>query len=65
MCPAEKNHSPAIELTGEPEMLAYAAKVAEFLRQQQLIDAGLVIFLEGTLGAGKTTFSRGLVQGLG
>ena len=65
MCPAEKNHSPAIELTGEPEMMAYAAKVAEFLRQQQLTDAGLVIFLEGTLGAGKTTFSRGLVQGLG
>ena len=65
MCSAEKNHSSAIELTGEPEMLAYAARVAEFLRQQQLTDAGLVIFLEGTLGAGKTTFSRGLVQGLG
>ncbi|WP_420588382.1 tRNA (adenosine(37)-N6)-threonylcarbamoyltransferase complex ATPase subunit type 1 TsaE [Bacterioplanoides sp.] len=65
MCSDEKNHSSAIELTGEPEMLAYAARVAEFLRQQQLTDAGLVIFLEGTLGAGKTTFSRGLVQGLG
>lgn len=65
MCSTEKNHSSVIELTGEPEMLAYAARVAEFLRQQQLTDAGLVIFLEGTLGAGKTTFSRGLVQGLG
>lgn len=59
------SHLSAIELTGEPEMLAYASRVAEFLRQQRLLAAGLVMFLEGTLGAGKTTFSRGLIQGLG
>lgn len=60
-----ESHLPAIKLTGEPEMLAYAGRVATFLRQQQLLDGGLVIFLEGTLGAGKTTLSRGLIQGLG
>ena len=63
--PDVEKQSPALVLTGEAEMLAYAGRVAAFLRQQQLLDAGLVVFLEGTLGAGKTTFSRGLIQGLG
>lgn len=31
----------------------------------KIIDKNLLIFLKGNLGAGKTTFVRGLIQGLG
>src|SRR5690554_4039383 len=43
----------------EPALLKLAAKLAE------LAPAGLVIYLHGALGAGKTAFSRGLIQALG
>ena len=43
----------------EPALLHIAAKLAS------LASAGLVIYLQGTLGAGKTTFSRGFIQALG
>jgi tRNA threonylcarbamoyladenosine biosynthesis protein TsaE len=46
-------------LTSEEEMLAFAAKVA------QAINPGIIIFLDGPLGAGKTTFARGFLRGLG
>jgi len=52
-------------VSGETAMLGYAAAVADFFRMNQLLDSGLVVFLQGTLGAGKTTFSRGLIQALG
>jgi tRNA threonylcarbamoyladenosine biosynthesis protein TsaE len=42
----------------EAHMLALADKLAKLLMPA-------VIYLEGNLGAGKTTFSRGLIQGLG
>jgi len=48
-----------LRLTGEPQMLSFAAKMADVL-----VGGGL-IFLEGTLGAGKTTLSRGLIQAMG
>lgn len=43
----------------ESAMLDFAARAGEKL------PAGLTIYLHGTLGMGKTTFTRGLLQGLG
>ncbi|MBY0445089.1 MAG: tRNA (adenosine(37)-N6)-threonylcarbamoyltransferase complex ATPase subunit type 1 TsaE [Burkholderiales bacterium] len=41
------------------------ATLALGARLSQNVAAGMVIFLEGNLGAGKTTLSRGLLRGLG
>ena len=43
----------------ESQLIVLAAKIA------QNIDDGMVIYLHGELGAGKTTFSRGFIQALG
>lgn len=43
----------------EHEMLAFAARLAS------AIDDGAIIYLHGDLGAGKTTFTRGFLRGLG
>ncbi|MGO1247594.1 MAG: tRNA (adenosine(37)-N6)-threonylcarbamoyltransferase complex ATPase subunit type 1 TsaE [Oceanisphaera sp.] len=48
-----------ITLADEPQTLALGSKLA------QSLSAATVIFLHGSLGAGKTTLSRGIVQGLG
>lgn len=41
------------------------ATVGLGLRLAKCLHSGGVVFLQGTLGAGKTTLSRGLLQGLG
>ncbi len=52
---------PGIEFNrlNEAQLLALAANIA------QHIQTGMVIYLQGELGAGKTTFSRGFIQSLG
>lgn len=51
--------SASVTLKGEAAMLAFAAQIA------QIAKTGGLIFLHGTLGAGKTTLSRGMIQALG
>jgi tRNA threonylcarbamoyladenosine biosynthesis protein TsaE len=51
--------SKSFELNGEGATVILASKLAQHCKQ------GLVIYLEGDLGAGKTTFCRGFIQGLG
>ena len=46
-------------LTTEDQLIALAGQLA------RRVPAGSVIYLEGPLGAGKTTFSRGFLRGLG
>lgn len=46
-------------IENENAMLAYAKKLSA------VMDDGIIIFLHGLLGAGKTTFTRGFLQGLG
>ena len=42
-----------------------AATLACGARFSKVVQAGLVVYLHGDLGAGKTTFVRGMLHGLG
>jgi tRNA threonylcarbamoyladenosine biosynthesis protein TsaE len=48
-----------LQLDDEAATLAFGGRFAAIMR------AGLVIYLHGDLGAGKTTFARGVLHGLG
>ena len=48
-----------IELKGEAATLEYASKFASLCKPP------LIIYLQGELGAGKTTFARGLISAMG
>jgi len=54
-----KSDSGEIAFPQEQDMIRFAARFASGLR------VPLVIWLEGELGSGKTTFARGLIQALG
>ncbi|HLP97230.1 MAG TPA: tRNA (adenosine(37)-N6)-threonylcarbamoyltransferase complex ATPase subunit type 1 TsaE [Sideroxyarcus sp.] len=54
----DPNHNP-IALPDEAATAAFAARLA------QVLQPGLVIYLRGDLGAGKTTLVRALLQALG
>ncbi|OGT63486.1 MAG: tRNA (adenosine(37)-N6)-threonylcarbamoyltransferase complex ATPase subunit type 1 TsaE [Gammaproteobacteria bacterium RIFCSPHIGHO2_12_FULL_45_12] len=47
------------QVATEQAMLALGAQVAQTAKE------GVILFLEGSLGAGKTTFARGFLRGLG
>ena len=46
-------------LADEAAMLAFGAEMAHWL------NPGMLVFLEGELGAGKTTLTRGILRGFG
>jgi tRNA threonylcarbamoyladenosine biosynthesis protein TsaE len=55
--------SAAAELIGPDATVAAGRRLGAALARQR--PTALVIYLEGTLGAGKTTFARGVLAGLG
>lgn len=52
-----------LQFEDESQMLAWANKAAESIKTG--LTSGLVIHLQGTLGMGKTTLTRGFIQALG
>ena len=58
----------ANDITLEPKLITLvdeAATLACGARFAKIVQPGLVVFLHGDLGAGKTTFTRGVLRGLG
>lgn len=62
MLPASSELFITVNLDGEQAMVNYGHVIATAIAQA---NAPLLILLNGDLGAGKTTISRGILQGLG
>lgn len=59
MCPA----ATTLTIPDESAMLSLGARIAQALTATP--DSGCIIYLHGELGAGKTTLTRAILQGLG
>jgi len=55
----------SFHLRNSEETEQVGSVLGELLRSRSAHPAGLIVLLAGDLGAGKTTFTRGLAQGLG
>jgi tRNA threonylcarbamoyladenosine biosynthesis protein TsaE len=53
------DHTLQLELPDEAATLALGARLA------RVLEGGMTVFLEGDLGVGKTTLTRGILRGLG
>jgi tRNA threonylcarbamoyladenosine biosynthesis protein TsaE len=62
MASANGGNSQSVSLEGEQNMQDFGAQLATAISK---IDTPLLFLLNGDLGAGKTTISRGILQGLG
>ncbi|WP_223807752.1 tRNA (adenosine(37)-N6)-threonylcarbamoyltransferase complex ATPase subunit type 1 TsaE [Marinobacter sp. R17] len=58
----QENDRISVRLPDESATLQFGALVVQAVRS---VGDGVVLHLTGNLGAGKTTFSRGFIQGLG
>jgi len=59
----EKLKKKSLVLVDETATIAMGMQIAEIVKNE--LKHGLVVYLNGDLGAGKTTLTRGFVQGMG
>ncbi len=57
------NLSYQLQLADEQAMVAFGQRMADAVKSE--LNCGIVVYLNGELGAGKTTLTRGFVQGMG
>lgn len=57
------NHSCNFQLPDEKATVAMGKRIAAIVKDE--LTQGIVVYLNGDLGAGKTTITRGFVQGMG